>query len=131
MKDRATTGHCPARGAPVLLVLALLVGACGSYDYFGPGISLRNRTDGRITVFYLLPDGTKDTLFGELSFGPGGSTNETGIFRAYNDDSGCVPGTLVAESEGRQIASLARPCQDTTWQIDDSGPGSTVIPGAQ
>ena len=98
---------------------------------FRSRITIWNRTDGRITVLYLLPDGTKDTLFGELSFGPGSSGNETGIFRAYKDDSGCVPGTLIAEVEGRRIASLTRPCQDTTRQIFDAAPSPTVVPGAR
>jgi hypothetical protein len=109
------------------LVVTTLLGACGSIEDHGPGITIWNRTDGDITVVYLRPDGTRDTGFGEISIGSGMAGTETmALFHTTNSDE-CAPGTLVAAHDGNVVASLARPCAGTMWQINQSAP-STVVP---
>jgi hypothetical protein len=97
------------------------VTSCVLHEDFGSGVRIWNRTEGRITVRYLLPSGAKDSLFGEIDVAAGESSRETGIFRAYANDRGCVPGTLVAEQNGRQIALLNQPCEGTVWEVRAPG----------
>jgi hypothetical protein len=108
----------------VALLLSSSVAGCVLVDNF-PGIRIKNGTEGRIAVTYLLPNGNMDSLFGEIEIAPGESTLETGIFRAYADQRGCVPGTLVAERDGQRIAMLPGPCEDTTWDVREPGTEST------
>jgi hypothetical protein len=109
------------------LVLSGLVAGCVLVDNF-PGIRIKNGTDGRIAVRYLLPNGDMDSLFAEIDIAPGESTLETGIFRAYADDRGCVPGTLVADRDGQRIAMLPHPCEDTTWEVREPGSIESLAP---
>jgi hypothetical protein len=114
-------------GAVCALLLSTLLAGCILVDNF-PGIRITNRTDGRITVTYLRPNGDADSLFGEIDLAPGDSTLETGIFRAYSNERGCIPGTLVAEQDGQRIAILSGPCKDTLWEVSEPGTSESPEP---
>jgi hypothetical protein len=84
-----------------------------------PSLTFHNTTTGVVVVTYVHPGG--EVASDQVVIDPGRAVTDVGIMQA-NAQSGCLPGTLVASQDGREIDQLSGACSGATWEIRAPAP---------
>jgi hypothetical protein len=104
------------RAFAVLAAVCCLSGCFFGEDYGTPGMTISNETSEPVDVFYRRQMGPTPNVVEDLvvEIGPNRSLSVIGL---HQTEGPCLRGTLIAVQDGREIATLAQPCEGDEWVI--------------
>jgi hypothetical protein len=103
------------RALAVLATVCCLSG-CFFEDYGTPGMTISNETSEPVDVFYRRQMGPTPNLVEELVVEMG-ANRSLSVIGLHQTEGPCLRGTLIAVQDGREIATLAQPCEGDEWVI--------------